>query len=73
VLLIDGSVVDVWADSLTGTSGPDDDRDYAFGRLTDIDPSMQGDFEITARTPSNPKRVEVLVVRFPRASVREIL
>lgn len=73
VLLNDGSTVDVWADGLTGTSGPNDDRDYEFGYLMDIDPSLQGEFEVTARTPSNPNRVHVVVARFPRASVRKIL
>jgi len=61
VLLNDGSIVEVWADSLKGVAGPDDDRDYAFGCPMDIDPAVQGDFEISARTPSDPRRVEVLV------------
>ena len=73
VLLKDGSVVDVWADSLAGNSDADDGRDYEFGCLMDIDPSVQGEFEIAARTPSNPRRVVAVVARFPRASVQEIL
>jgi hypothetical protein len=73
VRLNDGSVVDVWADSLTGTSEPEGERDYDFGCLMDIDPDLQDEFEITARTPANPRRVEVLVAHFPRRSVREVL
>ena len=71
--LTDGSVVDVWADSLAGDSDADDGRDYEFGCLMDIDPDAQGEFEITARTPSNPRRVVAIVARFPRAAVHEIL
>lgn len=72
VVLQDGSVVDVWADAVAGLAGPDDQRDYSFGCLMDIDPALQSKFEVTARTPSNPRRVEVLVARFPRATVRDI-
>jgi hypothetical protein len=72
VVLLDGSVVEVWADAVEGLAGPEDQRDYSFGCLMDIDPALQGEFEVTARTPSNPRRVEVLVARFPRATVRDI-
>jgi hypothetical protein len=72
VTLNDGSAVDVWADSVEGLSGPEDDRDYTFGSLMDIDEAEQSGFEILARTPSNPRRVEVAVARFPRAVVRAV-
>jgi hypothetical protein len=72
VVLNDGSTVDVWAYAATGLSGPDDDRDYVFGVLMDVDVDMQGSFEVTAKTPSNPRRVQVTVARFPRESVREV-
>lgn len=72
VTLIDGSIVDVFADAVTGLSGPDDSRDYVFGSLMDVSPDLQGDFEVTARAPSDPQRVEVMVARFPRAAVREV-
>ena len=72
VLLNDGSRVDVWADSVTGLSGDDDPRDYEFGCLMDVDPELQDQFMVTARTPSNPSRVEVQVARFPRAAVQDV-
>lgn len=72
VILADGGEVDVWADSVEGLSGPDDDRDYLFNCLMDIDPELQGEFEVVGRTPTNDRRVLVAVARFPRASVREI-
>ena len=72
VLLVDGSAVDVWADAMTGLSGLEDERDYEFSCLMDIEPELQEQFEITARTPSNPRRVEVQVARFPRAAVTDI-
>ena len=72
VVLNDGSTVDVWADSATGLSGPEDERDYLFECLMDIDPDVQSEFDVTARTPSNPKRVLVLVARFPRAAVLKV-
>jgi len=73
VVLNDGSKVDVWADAVTGIAGTEDDRDYEFGCLMDIDPELQVEFEVSARTPSNPRRVEVVVARFPRAAVRCVL
>jgi hypothetical protein len=72
VTLADGSVVDVWADSVEGLAGPEDQRDYLFGNLMDIAPADQQAFEVTARTPANPSRVVVTVARFPRPSVRRV-
>jgi hypothetical protein len=72
VTLTDGSVVDVYADSVTGLSGPEDTRDYVFGSLMDVSPELQNEFEVTAGTPSDPRRVEVMVARFPRATVRNV-
>jgi len=63
----------VWADAVEGLSRPDDGRDYTFGSLMDIDEVDQDEFEILARTPSNPRRVEVAVARFPRGAVRDIV
>ena len=72
VTLSDGFVVEVWADGVTGLSGAEDSRDYVFGCLMDIDVSEQADWEITARTPSRPERVVVVVARFPRAAVTSV-
>jgi hypothetical protein len=72
VTLNDGSEVEVWSHSVEGLSGPEDDRDYVFGVLMDIEPELQEEFEVTARTPANPRRVEVAVARFPRVSVQVI-
>jgi hypothetical protein len=72
VELHDGSKVEVWADAVTGLAGPDDDRDYVFGVLMDVDADQQPFFEVTARTPTNPRRVEVAVARFPRHAVVSI-
>lgn len=69
VTLHDGSVIEVWADSVEGLAGPEDQRDYLFGNLMDIRPEDQKGFDVTARTPANPSRVMVTVARFPRASV----
>lgn len=69
VILIDGSAVDVWADSVEGISGPDDVRDYRFCNLMDVDPADQEWFEIVGRAPTNAARVIVTVARFPRPSV----
>ncbi|HEY2264413.1 MAG TPA: hypothetical protein VGI96_17445 [Streptosporangiaceae bacterium] len=73
VTLADGAVVDVWADSAEGLSGPDDQRDYAFGNLMDIAPADQRAFHITGATPAHPSRVTVTVARFPRSSVRHVI
>jgi len=72
VTLTTGAVVDVWADSVTGLASADDNRDYEFGCLMDIEPDVQHRFEISARTPARPSRVEVVVARFPRECVADI-
>jgi hypothetical protein len=69
--LNDGNTVEIWADSAEGFAGPEDDRDYTFCTLMDIDEAQQSDFEIIGRTPRNPRRVIVAVARFPRAAVRD--
>src|SRR5690348_7110995 len=71
--MADGSVVDVWANSVEGLGGPEDRRDYLFGNLMDIAPAEQCAFDITATTPANPSRVIVTVARFPRSSVRHVV
>ena len=72
ITLGDGSVVEIWADSVEGLSGPEDDRDYLFSNLMDIAPSDQASFDVTARTPTNPARVAVTVARFPRSAVIKV-
>jgi hypothetical protein len=73
VTLNDGSQVEIWAGSLTGSSEPGDDRDYTFSVVVDdVEPEAQADFEVTARTPNDPRRVVVAVARFPRNSVQDI-
>jgi hypothetical protein len=67
------SRVEVWADTVTGLSGPEDDGDYTFGVLMEVEPEAQAAFEVTARTPTDPQRVEVAVARFPRTSAREVV
>ncbi len=73
VTLTNGGQVDVWADAVTGLSGPDDGRDYVFGVLVNVAPDQQSAFEVLARNPSDPNRVEVAVARFPRAVVAAVL
>jgi hypothetical protein len=70
--LTDGSVVDVWVDSVEGLAGPEDQRDLSFGNLMDIAPADQDAFDVTATTPADPGRVVVTVARFPRSSVFHI-
>ena len=72
VTLTDGLVVDVWADSVEGLCGSEDQRDYHFGNLMDNALDKQSGFEIAGRTPANPGRVLVTVARFPRGSVTRI-
>jgi hypothetical protein len=72
VALTDGSIVDVYAHSVTGLTGPEDVRDYFFESLMDIAPELQERFDVTGRTPSDPRRVIVTVARFPRAAVHEV-
>lgn len=72
VVLLDGSVVSVWADSAEGLAGGDDSRDYRFCNLMDVPVGAQSDFDVVGTTPTNPERVIVTVAQFPRASVAEV-
>ena len=72
VTLADGSVVDVWAHSVEGTTGPGDQRDYRFCNLMDVPPDLQDDFEVASAAPKDLARVIVVVARFPRCSVARI-
>jgi hypothetical protein len=72
VALVDGSVVEVWADGVEGLAGPEDNRDHLFSNLVDVPPSEQAAFEVNARTPTRPERVSVTVARFPRNAVVEV-
>ena len=47
-------------------------RDYVVDCLMDVDPDRQDGFEVTGRTPSNPRRVMVDVAHFPRAAVPDV-
>jgi hypothetical protein len=73
VTLVDGSVVDVWADSVEGLAGPEDDRDYLFSNLLDVPLSEQAAFEVTSTAQANPEQVVVTVARFPRSAVAEVV
>ena len=74
VTLIDGSQVDVWADSVTGLSEKTARDEYlVFGVLMEIDVDRQGQFEVTARPRVPGRRVEVAVARFPRGCVRDVV
>ncbi|MCW2786959.1 MAG: hypothetical protein JWP74_3476 [Marmoricola sp.] len=72
VVLNDGSVVSVWADSAEGLAGEDDLLDHRFCKLLDVPFEHQHHFEIVGRTPINPERIIVTVAVFPRTSVREV-
>jgi hypothetical protein len=69
VRLASGGQAIIWADSFTQI-----DDDYVFGSLVDVVAHEQegGHLEITARTPSNPKRIEVTVARISAADVVHI-
>lgn len=72
VTLNDGYEAEIWAHSVAGLSDSEDDRDYVFGVLMDVEPELQEEFEVTERTPADARRVEVAVARFPRASVQDV-
>jgi len=72
--LLDGSVVDIWADTVSGICEKTaDDSHIVFHVSMDIDPDDQDHFEVTARVPADRRRVEVAVARFPRNCVQEVL
>ena len=72
VTLTTGAGVEVWADSVEGLAGPEDQRDYRFESLVDATPDEQLQLHVSGRTPSNPERVLVTVARFPRECVASV-
>ncbi len=62
----------VWADSLQHPEHNSENA-YRFCVLMDVPEDQQSDYRVSARTPSNPQRVEVVVASFPRDAVSEIL
>jgi hypothetical protein len=67
---MDGSVLEVWADGVQGLDGAG--PNLVFDCLMDVEPVDQQQVDINCRTPSNPKRVCVVVAKLPRAIVREV-
>jgi hypothetical protein len=73
VTLVGGGQVEVWADSVSGTTERTAHLPHiTFGLLMDIDVEMQHEFEVTASTPAQTRRVVVAAARFPRACVQDI-
>jgi hypothetical protein len=69
IILLDGSLVEVWADGVTGRSGDEDTRDYEFAVLMHLEPADEAGFKVLSRWPGG---VLVAVASFPRAAVRSI-
>jgi hypothetical protein len=67
VELIDGTVVEVWADGFSR-----DGEHYTFSSLFDLEngEELPADALVVGEAPSNPARVAVAVARFPKAGVR---
>jgi hypothetical protein len=67
VELIDGSIVDLWADGYSR-----DDDHYTFSSLFDLDDSEEvpSDAIVVGESPSNPRRFDLAVAIFPKAAVR---
>ncbi len=66
--MLDGTVLTIWASAFSKENGV-----YLFDNLADASDDEQARLEITARTPSNPERVMVLVARIPAAAVHEVV
>jgi hypothetical protein len=62
----------VWADSVEGLAGPEDQRDYRFCCLMDVARERQAGFDVVGETVPPSDRVIVTVARFPRASVLKV-
>jgi hypothetical protein len=65
--LSSGESVDVWADAYSEADGF-----YVFGVLVDVANEPADHVLVSARTPSNPARMEVAVARFPVGVVSDI-
>lgn len=67
VELTSGTVVVIWADAYQ-----ERDDSFVFEVLVDVDGAVPEFVQVTARTPSNPKRVAVAVASFPARDVDDI-
>jgi hypothetical protein len=73
VTLADSGVVHVWADAMTGLSEKTiHHEEIVFSVLMEIDVDRQSEFEVAARGRPPGRRVEAVVARFPRHSVRDV-
>ena len=67
VTLLDGSVVEVWADGYQEI-----DAVYSFGVLVDAEGEIGTGVLVTNLTPSDPDRVVIALAQFPVSAVAEI-
>jgi hypothetical protein len=58
VFLRDGTSLIVWCSSFSIQDG-----EYVFDTLVDADPAEQAELNVSARTPSNPRRILVVNAR----------
>lgn len=67
VELLDGSIVDVWADGYAR-----DGDDFTFSSLIDLDDDeeLPSDALVVGETPSDPRRFILASAIFPKAAVR---
>jgi hypothetical protein len=65
VTLVNGSVVEVWADGYSEVEGT-----LVFSILVDATPDEQQVLEVTGPSPSRPERVIITVARFPMVTVQ---
>ena len=72
VTLTDGSLVQVWADSVEGLAGSEDRRDYRFCCLMDVERASQFRLDVVGETVPPSERVIVTVAKFPRGSVKAV-
>jgi len=65
VTLVNGSVVEVWADGYSEVEGT-----LVFSILVDATTDEQQVLEVTGPSPSRPERVIITVARFPMVTVQ---
>ena len=67
IVLGTGAIIHAWASSYTET-----DDDYVFGVLVVASNEEQEHLDVTARSPSDPSRVEIALLRLPVELVASI-
>ncbi|GAA2995530.1 hypothetical protein GCM10020229_05090 [Kitasatospora albolonga] len=67
VTLRSGALIELWADAYAMEKDA-----YVFSVLVRAAAAEQAELEVSARTPTDPDRIDIVVARLPRSEARQL-